>query len=336
MFQFTTTNILNSNVLPNDANVAIWSNEGTNFFVKGVNKFKKENILAVYKTVGYKPEMAKATFDLSKIGGVAGDTFRLDMVIGLTQGSADSRYANDLSVKGKPFSIDFVFKADASATAEALEKVIKKYNLMVYGDKLLNVSYSGGFITIEATSEYQKFVKINIDKFDAQAHFGMGEYTTVRSLDDLTKADANASVGAAAEGYFVGKEGFGTYSFLLHNLSLPTCDNSRAFAPNRDARPIPGAVYDQFVIHYCVNRGVLGDNAVGDNVKSITTHVFYVKNDLSEAFENAMKSSIGTPIEAGKKGVADPIAPEISEARATAEKLVDEKIATLKKDNSLK
>ena len=54
--------------------------------------------------------------------------------------------------------------------------------MLVYGDKLLNVSYSGTCITIEATTEYQRFRKVNLEKFDEAAHFGMGEYNVVRVM----------------------------------------------------------------------------------------------------------------------------------------------------------
>lgn len=116
----------------------------------------------------------------------------------------------------------------------------------------------------------------------------MGEYTVVRSLDDLDEKTSNAAVTATEEGYFVGKEGFGTYSFLLHNLRLPTSARTRAFGINQDETPIVGAKYNQYTIHYCTNRGVLGLNAVGDTVKSVTTHVFYVKSELAADFEAAL------------------------------------------------
>ena len=133
---------------------------------------------------------------------------------------------------------------------------------MVYNKRMLNVTNSGTYITIEATDEYQRFRFVNIEKFDADAYHGMGEYNVVRSLDDLTEADSNAEVTATAEGYFQGKEGFGTYPFLLHNLRLPTYARNRWLALNQDETPIVGAKYNQYTIYYCVNRGILGDNAV--------------------------------------------------------------------------
>lgn len=301
MFQFTTTNVINSNQ-DLTTGKALWSvQEATatkpaSLHIKRVNNFKANNITAIYKAVAVDPEFAKATIDLAEVNGAKGESYQLAIYIGLTQASQDSRYANDLILKGKPFTIDFVWGDDAAATAEKLIKTINKYELLVYGDKLLDVSYSGSFITIEAKNEYQIFRKLEISKFDATAYHYRGEYNVVRSLEDLAPAASNAAVTATAEGFFPGKEGFGTYSFLLHNLRIPTSSRTRAFAPNQDETPIVGAKYNQYTIYYCVNRGILGDNAVGDLVKSRTTHVFYVKQDLAADFETAL-AKVGTVTE---------------------------------------
>ena len=233
--------------------------------------------------------MAKVTLDLSQIGGKDGESYRLSVYIGLTQASQESRYANDLILKGKPFTVDFVWKTSAAEVAKNLVKIIDKYAVMVYGEKLLNVSYSGAYLTIEAVNEYQRFRKVNIEKFDKEAYFGRGEYNVVRTLDDLEKKGTNAALTGTVEGYFVGKEGFGTYSYLLHNLRIPTAMRTRAFGVNLDENPIIGAKYNQYTIHYCTNRGVLGTNAVGDTVKSVTTHVFYVNQSVASKFEDALK-----------------------------------------------
>lgn len=309
MFQFTTTNVINSN---KDLTTGkpLWSvqeaagDKPASLHVKRVNKFIATNIVAIYKAEARDAENAKVTLDFSQVNGTAGDVFRLHIYVGLSQASQSSLYANDLQWKGKPFSVDFVWGASAADTVTKLVKTINKYAAMVYNKKMLNVTNSGTYITIEATDEYQRFRFVNVEKFDADAYHGMGEYNIVRSLDDLTEADSNAEV-TAAEGYFQGKEGFGTYPFLLHNLRLPTYARNRWLALNQDETPIVGAKYNQYTIYYCVNRGILGDNAVGDLVKSRTTHVFYVKQDLASDFEAAL-AKVGTVITVNKVGTPDP------------------------------
>ena len=297
MFQFTTTNVINSNK-DYTTGKPLWSvqeakeNTPASFYVKRVNKFMGPNVVSIYKAEANDPEMAKVTIDLSQIGGKDGESYRLSVYIGLTQASQDSRYANDLILKGKPFTVDFVWKTSADKVAENLVKIINKYAVMVYGEKLLNVSYSGTYLTIEAVNEYQRFRKVNIEKFDKEAYFGRGEYNPVRTLEDLSEK-TSAQLTGTVEGYFVGKEGFGTYSYLLHNLRIPTAMRTRAFGVNLDENPIIGAKYNQYTIHYCTNRGVLGTNAVGDTVKSVTTHVFYVNQNVATDFEAAL-AKIGT------------------------------------------
>lgn len=301
MFQFTTTNIINSN-LDFTTGKSLWTSQAAtddecaSLNIKRVNKFLADNVTAIYKAEAFDGELAKITIDFSEVDGTEGDQYRLALYIGLTQASQDSRFSNDLTHKGKPFSIDFVWGESAADTVKALVKIINKYELLVYGEKLLSVSYSGTYLTIEATTEYQRFIKVDIDKFDEDKYHGMGEYTTVRSLADIAESntvDSNEEVTSSAEAYFAGKEGFGTYSFLLHNLRLPTYERTAWTAVNSDEAPIVGAKYNQYTIHYCVDRGVLGLNAVGDTVKSQTTHVFYVNTNVAEEFESAL-GVIGT------------------------------------------
>ncbi len=309
MYQFTTTNVINSN---KDLTTGkdLWKAEDASgdkpakLSIKRVANFIAPNVTAIYKAEAKDAEFAKATIDFSQVSGAQGDVFRLHIYVGLTQASQESTYANDMQFKGKPLSVDFVWADNAANTVANLVKIINKYELMVYGRKLLNVSNNSTFLTIEATDEYQRFRFINIEKFNAEAHFGMGEYTVVRTLENLASKGTNAAVTNAAEGFFSGKEGFGTYSFLLHNLRIPTHDRTRFLALNQDETPIIGAKYNQYTIHYCANRGILGSNAVGDEVRSRTTHVFYVNQTLASTFEEAL-GKIGT-VTTVTANVADP------------------------------
>ena len=300
MFNFTTTTVINSDkdyTSGKDRWIGTAADASQNIVgslnVLRVMNFKAPNVTAIYKAVANDPEMAKVTFSFTGITAAEGDQFRLSVYVGLRQASQDSRYSNDLILKGKPFTVDFIWKKSPAETVESLVNTINKYMVFVYGSKLLNVSYSGAFLTLEATSEYQIFRKLDVEKFNAEDHFYMGSYKTVKTLDSITKKNSNTEVTAAAEGYFVGKEGFGTYSYVLHNLRIPTSANTRAFRVYEDEAPIVGAKYNQYTIHYCTNRGQLGLNAVGDTVKSVTTHVFYVNQDVATSFETAL-AKIGT------------------------------------------
>ena len=303
MFQFTTTTVLNSLkdlTTGKDLITTVDASGKEEVMIKRIGNFKKANVESIHHTVGSEAELAAVCMDLTNV--VAKDKkYRLNMYIGLTQGSADSRYANDLYHKGKAFSIDFDGLATAAETVAKLADVLKKYDILVYGDKQLNVYSSGALLALEAVNEYQRFVRVNIEELNASAYFEMGDYKVIKSLDDLKKNmashDAVIKDGVPVkEGLFVGKEGFGTYSYLLHNLRLPTAARFGAFAWNKEESPVPGVIYDEYVIRYCVNRGELGLNAVGDTVKSVTTHVIYVPSALS-ATVNTSLSKIGTVVE---------------------------------------
>ena len=88
--------------------------------------------------------------------------------------------------------------------------------------------------------------------------------------------------------FYIEKEpnvGFGTYEDIMKNIKLPTEENTRLTALHKDEMPILGAVYDQYIFTYKKDRGVLGNSVVGENSKSETTHVVWVKQDLSEQFK---------------------------------------------------
>ena len=333
MFQFTTTNVINSDK-DLTTGKALYEVKNDTLVVKRVANFKKENIAAIYKAEAVDPENAKVTIDLTGVSATAGDVLRLSIYVGLSQASQDSRYSNDMIYKGKPFSVDFVWQDTAANSAKKLVETIKKYSLLVYGEKLLTASNSGAFITIEATNEYQRFRRVDLEKFEKtpDEYPYSGKYIVLKSLSNLA-SKTRTQLNGTTEGFFAGKEGFGTYSFLLHNLRLPTSARTRAFGINQDETPIVGAKYNQYTIHYCANRGVLGLNAVGDTVKSVTTHVFYVKSDLASAFE-ALLEQVGSITTASAKA-KDPVDPQAqSAASSAAQTVVDAAIAKLKKDNS--
>lgn len=336
MFQFTTTNVINSDK-DLTTGKALYEVKNDTLVVKRVANFKKENIAAIYKAVAVDPENAKVTINLgTNVSATAGDVLRLSIYVGLSQASQDSRYSNDMIYKGKPFSVDFVWQDTAANSAKKLVETIKKYSLLVYGEKLLTASNNGTFVTIEATNEYQRFKRVDLEKFEKtpNEYPYSGKYTVIKSLSNLASKTRDELKDGTTEGFFAGKEGFGTYSFLLHNLRLPTSARTRAFGINQDETPIVGAKYNQYTIHYCANRGILGLNAVGDTVKSVTTHVFYVKSDLAGAFE-ALLEKVGSITTASAKA-KDPIDPQAqSAASSAAQTIVDAAIDKLKKDNSL-
>lgn len=296
MFQFTTTNVFNSNY-DLTTGKPLWSEQdatdekGASLNIKRVGNFNADYVTHIYKSVAIEPENAEATVDLSLLNAEDGDKFCLSMYIRLTEGSNYSLYANDSYYKGKPFVIEFVWKGDDPVkNAHNIVKTIDKFLLNIHGEKIVDVKHKGGSLVIRGINEFQRFAKLDISKLDEKAYHGMGKYDVVLSSENEDEIEFKQGV-----------EGFGTYTWILNNLRLPTPMRTRWEAINKEENPIPGALYNQYTIHYCVNRGTLGNNAVGDQVTSHTTHVFYVNQDISDDFETAL-SKIGKIEEVKLKG----------------------------------
>lgn len=296
MFQFTTTTVINSNEDYTSGLTPLWKAEEAkegkpaHMNVKRHLNFIKDNVVSITKAEYTPPKIAKATLDLdiSKLGKTHGN-FRIAMYIKLSQSSANSYYANDLVFKGKPLYIEFIWKQgeEAADVAEKIKDTVKKYMLAVYEKDLVKVSVNGTKVVIEGVDEYQRFERVDIEEYVKEEGMStLGEYQVVKSaMTEAHKTDANYDANFTIE---QGKEGFGTYQWILKNLRLPTAARTSWTAINTDEAPIIGAKYDEYVIRYCVNRGIMGGDAVGEVTKSLTTHVFYVNQTVSASFKDAL------------------------------------------------
>ena len=297
MFQYTTTTIINSNV-DYTTKKPLWSSqteyveEGVigSFNVKRHLKFLKPNVVAIYKAEAYDPTFAKATIDLSSITQNAG-VFRIAMYIRLS-GSQNSYYSNDMVFKGKPLYIEFERK-NGEALAEVAKKVAaiaKKYMTMVYEQEIVKVSASDTKVVIDATDEYQLFTKVDLEWYNPDGGFQFccntaGGYELIASAKEANDPEYDSKNTLVQ-----GKMGFGTYTYLLHNFRLPTAANTRWNKIIQDESPIIGAKYNEYIIEYCTNRGIMGGDAVGDITRSKTTHVFYVKQEVAPDFESGLEA----------------------------------------------
>ena len=294
MFKWTNTLIVNSNL--DSSGKAKWSAQPEDtgsgvvgsFEFKRVNKFLKPNVVHIYKRAASDPVLGKVTFTMDNQGV---GNYRVALYIRLS-GSQNSYYSNDFVFKGKPLMYEFAVK-DASATAADIAKeaarVIEKIQT-IYGDHWIKASANGNNLVIEGMDEYQLFTKAEIQKFDPTLNTALvgGEFVTIATAlpaDDPDHDGVNTIVKS--------KEGFGTYWMILKDLRLPTLEARRFAALNEEELPVAGAKYNQYTIYYCKERGIMGGDAVGEVTKSMTTHVFYDKEDLAADFEAAL-GNIGT------------------------------------------
>lgn len=312
MFKFTTTTIVNS--IGNGGSLGIteakdprfagktgvegaadqiaqhprmWVEDGKILRIAKHFIFKKDNIVKIYKRSYQNPVVFKVTFGkealdnlVARLGKDAYEgTGRIELYIRLS-GDNSSYYANDLVFKGKPFFVEFAIrKGDTAAKLAArIAKTARKYQNMVYEFPQLNVIADGESVVITGTDEYQVVKKAEL-QFYNEAH---ESYDCCALFGDFESAEDGVVVKQ-------GHQGFGTFRQLVKDLRLPTAANTRWDAIQQDERPVLDGHYNEYIIQYCVNRGIMGGDAVGEVVKSLTSHVFYILDNGGDATTNPAK-----------------------------------------------
>lgn len=298
MFNFITTTIINSDKdFRSDkalfSSISADSKHGAILRIKRDFTFEMPGITKVYKKVAAEPTFAEITIDCDKlIKALPATTIypvsgRVAIYVAL-EGSEESVFANDFYQKGHPFSIGYILKdADVTASelATALKKTATKYNLATVGRKLFDVTASGTEVTFKCTDEYMRFKAVAIltdlgDSEEEVAHLFDGE--TDNTQDIITVVER-------------GTNGFGTFRHLVKDLRLPTAMNTNWLALRQVERPVPGALYDQYIVYYKApsetNPSLV---SVGHKTNSHTTHVFWVRQDISESFETVIGEVVGS------------------------------------------
>lgn len=281
MFQYTNTIVLNS--LKDVTTGLDKIVQGDGFVeVRRVNKYLKDNVSAMWKRAASDPVIGKAEFTVTNPGA---GIYRLKLYIRLS-GSQNSYYSNDFVFKGKPFVYEFKIPSGSTTAADVakeIKRVVDKITAF-YGDKYIKVEVAGDKLTIHGVDEYQLFTEAKIQKLNT----GANNPLTNEVFEDVVEGTITKSV-----------EGFGTYTHILKDLRLPTIEARKFEAINQEELPIPGAKYNQYILEYKVDRGLFGGAAVGQQVTSKTTHVFYVLDSIATEFETAIKT-LGTITEIKK------------------------------------
>lgn len=310
---FQTQTIINSNLDP-DSGKGVVLFESKREKVDGVEKdivrvkrdflFVKDNVDCIRRRKGYEAELCKATIDFSKLTSVvptdhAVNYCRLDIYIGI-EGAEPYIYSTPWYHKGKPFWVEFIVKNgdQANDIANRVEKTIKSNHIFQVDKDLIKVTNNGGGkLTLEGATEYQRFRKIEINIFEADA-----DYANLVTELNPNKVVANDAIALVTKG----KNAFGTYSQIVKDLRLPTAANYQWLATRKVEIPIVGAVYNQYIIEYHAPANSHPLLVVGGRLDSHTTHVFWVKNDteLVTAWENAL-NTLGDIIDSDTKARVD-------------------------------
>lgn len=278
---FYTTTIINSDKYVNGKphfkadKKAAYIYPGMTFFKEGIQK--------VYYKEGYEGEMAKVEIDLAQLKPTAKTYYRLDIYVKV-QGAEPYIYATPWIQKGRPFWVEFSLAATGTnPDADALVKTINKEHVFQVGDDQITAEVdetTDTKVVLTATADYLRFAKVQVVKLNDE-----GDDVEVVGTKQTTGEDLlikEVTKGQAA---------FGTYSHIIKDIQLPTNENTRWLHLRQDETPIIGAVYDQFIIEYAAEANNRPLGAVGCEVKSHTTHTFWVKKEVSTAFKDMFSKS---------------------------------------------
>lgn len=284
MFNWTTTTIINEipeNFIVNPKNKN--NEEITDRLRIGKHLFEKRWVESIYKAEGHNHELCKATIELNGLNFGNASVARLYIYVGL-EGSEESIYANDWYRKGMPLSISFAVTNNATNMAAAIVDTIKTFNVFTKVKKVLDVKTDGTKVIIEGTHEHQRFNKIAILVEDTSEDNILHEENILVEYEKNRK-EAPGVITINKEGV----NGFGTYSQLLKDLRLPTAAHNNWLSVQKDEMPIVGAIYTQYIItYYAPSTANPSFTAIGNRSMSETTHVFWVKSDLVEAWEDKL------------------------------------------------
>lgn len=271
MFKFTTTTIINT--AADEDNLARFSTSNKQLVFPFVGNFKASNVenKTVYKSATVPETMATAAITIAT--PVKGDSYRIKLYI-RAMNSQDPIYANDFVFKGRPFYIEAIAPdATAASLAKAFKTNADTNMLLLYQKNILNISVAGDVITFTGTEGIQEF-QVAVEQHFDYAYGVQVAGTTQGDWTDIAQATITH-----------GNPGFGTYKYLMQNFRLPTAMNTCWTAINQEEKPQIGTTYNEYIFKYCTNRGIMGLSAVGEPVKSLTSHVFWVNTALTTDFE---------------------------------------------------
>lgn len=275
MYQFTTTNIINSS-LDSNGTTAKYAGTTTYLNVTRVGKFLKDNILSITKRAYYAgvKEVAKVQIPTIASGLVA----RLTVDVRLSQ-ETNSEYANIAIAFKKPVTVEVLATGTAATDAAALVAQLNGLKDRFGHAYLTAAVINTDYVQVTATENSQKIFSMVIEKEKASTNsIIMPEYENV-----------SASTFSVTT---IGKQGFGDDNWMARKVMLPTAENVRYFGISKDERPVIGGNYNQYVLRYKVAKE---DDGIVAGGYSITTHVFYVLGSLVAAFEaEIVKTGIAT------------------------------------------
>jgi len=190
-----------------------------------------------------------------------------------------------------------------------------------------------GKLIVKALDPYTRIDEVRIVSVPTVSDAKVGEVLTgYQDYDVLVLwkkefgTTTASATGVSAINLTLGSEGAGTVAQILKNKRLLTDANLDPYGFDLDERPVPGALYDQYLVEYVTERRHIGSQVFGAIDHSLTSIVFFVRANATCEAEDA-SSAFAT--ELGKLVKIDELNPEkkaVEDIMAT-KKYVDEAIS---------
>lgn len=283
MFQYTHEVIINSLTRDGLDRFQVPSAGVLQILRSGVYKLEHVVDGKIYKTAGHEGKVSSLMFNFTDTAAFAEDgTYRLTIFTKMPNKFL-GEYANANWYEfGKPLMVEF--ECVGAMTPELImNKVAKALRLALpENNQWLKITTDDASkVTVQTKDPYMIFSGVDLEYYEPTACDSCIGYYEKK---DLSK---NVSVKN-------GCEPFATADWITENLRFPSYPNVRYASPNSDEIPTPGAIYNMYSFAYdVVRKGLGGLSVVGQKAESVTRHIYYVRQDLAQAFEDAVSEAFG-------------------------------------------
>lgn len=339
MFQFTREFIINDNGtgvpgtkgLLKDGKRFELTTDNKTLMVARMTNIEKAHVASVSKMAGRAAVNEEVTIVPSVT--VAADSI-VRLVITIRQQGRVTALVNDYHpIHKKQYFYEAVVKTANTLPLADFAKIAAKEEAAAAPDALIHVAEDEGSLVISALDPYTRIDEVRIvsvPKAQTGAAESLTGYMDYDVLVLWQKEEANPT-GCTAS-LTAGDEGAGTVAQILKNMRLLTDANIDPFGFDVDERPVPGAIYDQYLVEYVTEVRHIGSQVFGAIDHSLTSFVFFVRHEagdsgLTKAWETALGAlaTIETvtvngqaPVVANAKTLPDDIMATKADAEAAA------------------
>lgn len=266
-------NYIKDTIINDVANTIVVDSATSTVVVKRGGNYNVDNIIdkKIFKTEGNTG--VNAVLSVPFVAVPSGSDYRHYAIFVSTPSQQLSDYAfANWAEFGKPILFE--------SAAKNVNDLANTFKLMLQPD---NAMYT---VTVSGSNVILTFKESWMHVSEAKV------YNHIIATDTLEEDTTNAPTVTTEN-----KTEFGTAKWIVENLRFPSYPNLRYNHLYADESPVAGTVYDQYTFKYGVKHYIDGGlSGVGQNVDSITTHVFYVPHAQATTFEGKWSGCDFVPI----------------------------------------